>query len=642
MFEKEIKFIYDFNTNKIKSLGNFTTFTELQKIGLHPSILRFISADIDYLIFEDRQKLLKNSAFDYSGEKINKLFSMINDEIKKSKKLSADYVNKLILHAVTFNMNFLVRPKWALEKFVFEDSPSKSTLEIKQILNYLHFYSYLKKIIDSYLSKKKLLSINQNDFNELLSNIDKITMETSLPSVINEAVNSIKEFFSIGSIGTELINLASLKIFLTEKGLSEQLLILQNNYGSDDKIKINAKEVLSLLLSNASTETIFSNTELNIDETESIDEEEGNPSAEYTFEEDESANFEILEKEETFLTSFEEQPIKNIEEIDELIEEDSHGSGFTKEKDYDKDDLTHDELLLHNMKDENPKTLLPEDHYEDDNIEEIKEKNNLTYNDDVFNEHDFKSEDPSEIVDGENDFKDLAHFDLLTEESEIENDASVEKSTQSKKDFTIQKLEETQKDELIFELKDSSILDDVFEEEVQDEKNNVIELDEEKTKNDTDEFLDDQIKDDELLNEFDVEEKKELKTENEENPFLFSEDEFVDDKNDQIDKTNEHEDANEEETYYDETRTAKEQASGKRMIEMSDILEDKNMTRIIEVVFDYDMEDFANTIENISECTDKESALAVLDKMFNYNRISPNNKEAEILKEIISKYFDER
>ena len=78
------------------------------------------------------------------------------------------------------------------------------------------------------------------------------------------------------------------------------------------------------------------------------------------------------------------------------------------------------------------------------------------------------------------------------------------------------------------------------------------------------------------------------------------------------------------------------------MIEMSDILEDKNMTRIIEVVFDYDMEDFANTIENISECTDKESALAVLDKMFNYNRISPNNKEAEILKEIISKYFDER
>ena len=84
---------------------------------------------------------------------------------------------------------------------------------------------------------------------------------------------------------------------------------MQNNYGSDDKIKINTKEVLSLLLSNASTETIFSNTELNIDETESIDEEEGNPSAEYTFEEDEAVNFEILEKEETFLTGFEDQPI---------------------------------------------------------------------------------------------------------------------------------------------------------------------------------------------------------------------------------------------------------------------------------------------------------------------------------------------
>ena len=56
MFEKEIKFISDFCLNKVKGLGSFFTYEKLAGTDLHPAILRYISAELDYMIYSDRKK----------------------------------------------------------------------------------------------------------------------------------------------------------------------------------------------------------------------------------------------------------------------------------------------------------------------------------------------------------------------------------------------------------------------------------------------------------------------------------------------------------------------------------------------------------------------------------------------------------
>jgi len=58
MFEKEIKFISDFSLNKLKSFGSFVTFEKLSTTDLHPAIIAYISAELDYMIFRDRKKLI--------------------------------------------------------------------------------------------------------------------------------------------------------------------------------------------------------------------------------------------------------------------------------------------------------------------------------------------------------------------------------------------------------------------------------------------------------------------------------------------------------------------------------------------------------------------------------------------------------
>jgi hypothetical protein len=249
MFEREIKFIYDFNLNKINHIGPYFTFEQLSTTDIHPAILHYISAEIDFLVFEDRQKLLKNSVFDYSGEKISYSFIQITEELKKTKRFSQEYIAKLILHASSFTINYLIRPKWTLSKFVFDESNHKSTNEIKQILNYIFYYKYLIKIITSYINTKKILSMNVEEFEALLNKADKLGVESYLPNIMSTSLKSMAEFFNIGEVKKFNIPLMAVELFLEEKELFKHLDILNKTFGDDENAKFNIYDLQRILSS---------------------------------------------------------------------------------------------------------------------------------------------------------------------------------------------------------------------------------------------------------------------------------------------------------------------------------------------------------------------------------------------------------
>jgi len=82
--------------------------------------------------------------------------------------------------------------------------------------------------------------------------------------------------------------------------------------------------------------------------------------------------------------------------------------------------------------------------------------------------------------------------------------------------------------------------------------------------------------------------------------------------------------------------------NGKQKMDIAELLEHKDMTRIIEVIFDYDIEEFANTLDEISGCVSLEDALVVLNQSLKNRNISRNSKEAEAFKSIISQYFNKK
>ncbi|MCK9281187.1 MAG: hypothetical protein M0P71_11245 [Melioribacteraceae bacterium] len=612
MFEREIKFIYDFNLNKVNKLGPYFTFEELQNSGIHPAILHYISAEIDFLIFDDRQKLLKNSVFDYSGGNINSLFIKINDEIKKSKRFSLDYISKLILRSISFTINFLVRPKWTLNKFIFDDYDHKTAVEVKQILNYIYYYKYLNKILIAYIDTKKLLSINSVEFAQITNKIEHLGIETYLNVIINDALKAMGEFFNIGEIQKNKVPITAFKYFLSEKELGVHINKIDENFPKEESSKVSIPELKKLL-----------------DEIEpyKIYEQEATLFDEQMVEEDEST----IESVDEFLPNDEmlsdEEKISEDEGIpyDERISDDDPPLNFNLNFNINKELLEDPKLDIKEEIEEKvvEKQLSYEEeilkNYEDD---EIKKDFDLS----ILNEE-------SEENESEEKINSLANEKLISEKSDEESVNYDEDIDERFRDAT----KETEPDKVIEEEFKTNIDEQKFGFESEEEpakdtfndtvfgnfENEIEDILPEDFRNELGNYISDEIKVDNDRAEYDQDEEE------------LEEDELTEDKLAEDEPKEENVIPN---SIFNPSELNKVESNIE--IDIAELLEHKNMTKVIEVIFDYDVEEFTNTIEDVCKCRNIDDALLVLNEKIKQHYSDVNSKEANQFREIITEYYN--
>ncbi|MEW6005338.1 MAG: hypothetical protein AB1695_08500 [Stygiobacter sp.] len=540
MFEREIKFIYDFNLNKVNKLGPYFTFEQLQNSDLHPAILHYISAEIDYLVFEDRQKLLKNSVFDYSGEKISHYFSLITAELKKNKRFSLEYIAKLILHATSFTVNFLVRPSWTITRFIFDESKHKTTNEIKQILNYIYYYKYLKTIIISYLSTKKILSMNVEEFEELITKTDRISVESNFNGIISNSLTAMAEFFNIGQMQKTKIPLTAVELFLEEKNLPIHLQKITEVFGTDENATYYISDYMRILNSVI-----------------------------------------ILE--------------------DEVIEE-------TEQQEFELENVEQENLVTETPNEQIENDLLIQDNFEinqsnqeENNLNKVDE-NELIHEKDVNNDT-----STNESIDEDNDVDtnetmDKSEIDLI-DETNFENEEFV--------GFTNEEIDELRNE--------VNLVQENEDEEEQLEKNQLQE---------ENHFQNNQEEIDNI--ETDINSENDMK--NESDNFNYEQNQIL---------TNQDVTENEVEISDETNSDFISSPEQNKKLELIEIIEQKDVSKIIETIFDFDFDDFSNTLEEISQCKNIDDAILTLNDMLSKRKINPNSREAESLKNIITEYFNQ-
>ncbi|KAF0141948.1 MAG: hypothetical protein FD122_1035 [Stygiobacter sp.] len=557
MFEREIKFIYDFNLNKVNKLGPYFTFEQLQNVDLHPAILNYISAEIDYLIFEDRQKLLKNSVFDYSGDKIAHHFNEITDEVKKIKRFSLEYIAKLILHATSFTVNYLVRPKWTLTRFVFDEAKYKSSNEIKQILNYVYYYKFVKKIIVSYINTKKILSMNAEEFEELLNRTDKLGMESNLKGIMSSSLISMAEFFNIGQMQKTRIPLTAVELFLEEKDLPLHLQKITDTFGTDENARFHIGDYMKIL-----TGIMAEKKEEEPDKQEYLLFEEQEDKTKIIEEESGGQFFEEYEEPKAIASKEEEPAEETLEQEIPLMTEETPEVDTTEII-----STTEEEITI------KPNTKIRIKVNEDNKIEPV----------------------------GEEELENIETTSTVNEPEELDTYSSVIKGYEEEEEiveeeFKPQAEEETELKKSLFEIEEDDLVPGEVESETPFSGNNTGVIDR-------------------AYLEEDEEFQPTIKQEGG-GKLTFNDEE-------------------EEEVIQ---RKFEEQTK----LELAEVLEHKNMTKIIEVVFDYDIEDFATMLDEISECKNAEDAHFIINETLATRRINRNSKEAETLREIISEYFNRK
>lgn len=254
MFEKDIKSISDFSLNKLKKLGGYFTLEQIMSAKLHPAIIRYIEAEIDFLIYQDRKKILHNSAFDYSNPEIQNHFNEINSEIKRNKTISFEDAKNLIVQAVSFTANYVVRPKWSLTKFIFNQDNLKSVEEIKLSLNYLYYYDYLRNVLNAFIDKKRTLNISLVDFEVTLNKIDKELFNQHTKNLVDNALDSIADFFNMGVDIKTTVSSNAVEILLKEKDLIDYLFRLRRSVPVSNKSQYKISEIKNIIYSTTTVE----------------------------------------------------------------------------------------------------------------------------------------------------------------------------------------------------------------------------------------------------------------------------------------------------------------------------------------------------------------------------------------------------
>lgn len=585
MFENEIKFINDFILNKTKDLGSLFTIEKFLSADIHPSIKKYVEGEINYLIYQDRKKLIDNSLFDYSGAKISNYFNLIADEIKKTKKVTYEDIKNIILQAVSFNANFVVRPKWALSKLIFGDSKSVSLNDVQMMLNYTYYYEYINNVFLAYMAKKKIMNISPTEFELIMNKIDRELFTLHQSKLVDNALYAIADFYNIGGLSKSSISAEAVEVFLKEKNLTELLFKLKRGFPSPTKKKNDIDDIRKVLYSAFPVELPFIEDKKTEEEIKS-DKHFENPLKEVPVTDDTSM-------EENEISENEDSQIQSVEQSTNDIFQEEVPSNETTEE------LKEVENVVESA---------------DEQAINLTEENNIPEDEEIVKEEIAKEIKPSR--------------DIIEDKTESTNEAE-----EILNSFT-EDLEKNQEEEII-------ILDEKEEENLLDFYDNEVEItiddDLKKDERTLDILNQDENEQDTILrfDEVNLPPENEIEIEVDENN-LESPDKIEFD----------HEEKSSEEKIKDEL-LKEEQEQSKPVIDKKNFddifsfLSRKEIDRIIKNLFNSDSEDFANTVEKMSACDSLDDAMEILNNLFKYLRIKPHSKDADALTKAVTKYFNQ-
>jgi hypothetical protein len=124
------------------------------------------------------------------------LIDQIFDNLKQNARFDQIKFNQLIERAIKLEMNYLIEPHRTLSQFIFKNSQIVSTMEVYDTLKYFFKYGYYKDAISDYFNAKYLREISQEQFNQLIAQIDENAFKDNTYETTLKTIKAITSFMS--------------------------------------------------------------------------------------------------------------------------------------------------------------------------------------------------------------------------------------------------------------------------------------------------------------------------------------------------------------------------------------------------------------------------------------------------------------
>jgi len=178
MFELELENIQKIAVNNTIGTTTSIALKTILESNIPNSIKSFFKGEVESLLFKERQNEHRSSKFNYQQEDVRLVQQQMDILLVYHYTFSREEYLAVLDKCVHFLFNYLCRPQWTLESFLFEEKNELNFDELSIKFHYCSDYPYYWTILEKYLVGKNKATLGRDEAIHLLKKIDAEIINT--------------------------------------------------------------------------------------------------------------------------------------------------------------------------------------------------------------------------------------------------------------------------------------------------------------------------------------------------------------------------------------------------------------------------------------------------------------------------------
>ena len=220
MLERETDIILQILTERTISTRNSIPLKEVLSPEVPKGIKAYMQAEVMHWLESDLDRSPRFTRIDRTASATNHLAKIILRTLAQEYVFPREEYLTTLDHAVHFLENYLCRPRWTLEHFIFADASRMPRDTLIPKLDYFYDYSYFGKLIERVAHQKRWNEVHVDDFRLLIAKIDDQIIKEHTPRELAMLAKPIYGFLLLGDQSQDKpIPLKPILVFYEDKNM---------------------------------------------------------------------------------------------------------------------------------------------------------------------------------------------------------------------------------------------------------------------------------------------------------------------------------------------------------------------------------------------------------------------------------------
>ncbi len=178
MFELELENIQKIAINNTIGNSSSIALKTILESNIPNSIKSFFRGEVEWFLSKERHGEYRSKKFNYQQGDVRLLQQQMDILLVYHYTFSREEYLTVLDKCVHFLFNYLCRPQWTLESFLFEEKNELTFNELSHKFRYCSDYPYYWTILDKYLTGKNKILLGRDEAIHLLKKIDAEIINT--------------------------------------------------------------------------------------------------------------------------------------------------------------------------------------------------------------------------------------------------------------------------------------------------------------------------------------------------------------------------------------------------------------------------------------------------------------------------------